>query len=323
MNFDEKIYVAGHLGMVGSAIITKLSQKGFLNIDVRTREELDLTNQKDVHNFLKEESPDYVVIAAAKVGGIHANNHYPAEFIYQNLMIEINLIHGAYLAGVNNLLFLGSSCIYPKESIQPIQEEYLLNGILEPTNEPYAISKITGIKLCESYNRQYGTDYRSVMPTNLYGPNDNFHSENSHVIPALIRRFHEAKVNNDPYVEVWGSGNQLRDFLHVDDMADASTYIMTLDNKILYKSISPMLSHINVGSGEEITIKDISYIIKNIVEYRGEIVFNMKMPDGTYRKLLDISKIESLGWKPAINLQDGLRETYSWFLENNKVVRSR
>ena len=323
MNFDEKIYVAGHLGMVGSAIITKLSQKGFLNIDVRTREELDLTNQKDVHNFLKEESPDYVVIAAAKVGGIHANNHYPAEFIYQNLMIEINLIHGAYLAGVNNLLFLGSSCIYPKESIQPIQEEYLLNGILEPTNEPYAISKIAGIKLCESYNRQYGTDYRSVMPTNLYGPNDNFHSENSHVIPALIRRFHEAKVNNDPYVEVWGSGNQLRDFLHVDDMADASTYIMTLDNKILYKSISPMLSHINVGSGEEITIKDISYIIKNIVEYRGEIVFNMKMPDGTYRKLLDISKIESLGWKPAINLQDGLRETYSWFLENNKVVRSR
>ena len=304
MNFDEKIYVAGHLGMVGSAIVTKLSQKGFLNIDVRNRTELDLTNQKDVHNFLKEESPDYVVIAAAKVGGIHANNNYPAEFIYQNLMIEINLIHGAYLAGVNNLLFLGSSCIYPKESFQPIQEEYLLNGILEPTNEPYAISKIAGIKLCESYNRQYGTDYRSVMPTNLYGPNDNFHSENSHVIPALIKRFHEAKVNNDPYVEVWGSGNQLRDFLHVDDMADASTYIMTLDNKILYEIISPMLSHINVGSGEEITIKDIAYIIKDIVEYSGEIVFNMKMPDGTYRKLLDISKIESLGWKPVINLQD-------------------
>ena len=318
MNFNEKIYVAGHLGMVGSAIVTKLSQKGFLNIDVRTRAELDLTNQKDVHNFLKEESPDYVVIAAAKVGGIHANNNYPAEFIYQNLMIEINLIHGAYLAGVNNLLFLGSSCIYPKESFQPIQEEYLLNGILEPTNEPYAISKIAGIKLCESYNRQYGTDYRSVMPTNLYGPNDNFHSENSHVIPALIRRFHEAKVNNDPYVEVWGSGNQLRDFLHVDDMADASTYIMTLDNKILYEIISPMLSHINVGSGEEITIKDIAYIIKDIVEYSGEIVFNMKMPDGTYRKLLDISKIESLGWKPTINLKDGLRETYNWFLKNNK-----
>ena len=321
MNFDEKIYVAGHLGMVGSAIVTKLSQKGFLNIDVRTRAELDLTNQKDVHNFLKEESPDYVVIAAAKVGGIHANNNYPAEFIYQNLMIEINLIHGAYLAGVNNLLFLGSSCIYPKESFQPIQEEYLLNGILEPTNEPYAISKIAGIKLCESYNRQYGTDYRSVMPTNLYGPNDNFHSENSHVIPALIRRFHEAKVNNDPYVEVWGSGNQLRDFLHVDDMADASTYIMTLDNKILYEIISPMLSHINVGSGEEITIKDISYIIKDIVEYSGEIVFNMKMPDGTYRKLLDISKIESLGWKPVINLQDGLRQTYNWFLENSEELR--
>ena len=321
MNFDEKIYVAGHLGMVGSAIVRKLNQKGFLNIDVRTREELDLTNQKDVHNFLKEESPDYVVIAAAKVGGIYANNNYPAEFIYQNLMIEINLIHGSYLAGVNNLLFLGSSCIYPKESFQPIQEEYLLNGILEPTNEPYAISKIAGIKLCESYNRQYGTDYRSVMPTNLYGPNDNFHSKNSHVIPALIRRFHEAKVNNDPYVEVWGSGNQLRDFLHVDDMADASTYIMTLDNKILYEIISPMLSHINVGSGEEITIKDISYIIKDIVEYSGEIVFNMKMPDGTYRKLLDISKIESLGWKPVINLQDGLRQTYNWFLENSDELR--
>ena len=321
MDFDEKIYVAGHLGMVGSAIVTKLSQKGFLNIDVRTRAELDLSNQKDVQNFLKEESPDYVVIAAAKVGGIHANNYYPAEFIYQNLMIEINLIHGAYLAGVNNLLFLGSSCIYPKESFQPIQEEYLLNGILEPTNEPYAISKIAGIKLCESYNRQYGTDYRSVMPTNLYGPNDNFHSENSHVIPALIRRFHEAKVNNDPYVEVWGSGNQLRDFLHVDDMADASTYIMTLDNKILYEIISPMVSHINVGSGEEITIKDISYIIKDIVEYSGEIVFNMKMLDGTYRKLLDISKIESLGWKPTINLQDGLRQTYNWFLENSDELR--
>ena len=318
MNFDEKIYVAGHLGMVGSAIVTKLSQKGFLNIDVRTRAELDLSNQKDVHNFLKEESPDYVVIAAAKVGGIHANNNYPAEFIYQNLMIEINLIHGSYLAGVNNLLFLGSSCIYPKESFQPIQEEYLLNGILEPTNEPYAISKIAGIKLCESYNRQYGTDYRSVMPTNLYGPNDNFHSENSHVIPALIRRFHEAKVNNDPYVEVWGSGNQLRDFLHVDDMADASTYIMTLNNKILYEIISPMLSHINVGSGEEITIKDISYMIRDVVGYCGEIVFNTKMPDGTPRKLLDISKIEGLGWKPTINLQDGLRETYNWFLKNNK-----
>ena len=321
MNFDEKIYVAGHLGMVGSAIVTKLSQKGFLNIDVRTRAELDLTNQKDVHNFLKEENPDYVVIAAAKVGGIHANNNYPAEFIYQNLMIETNLIHGSYLAGVTNLLFLGSSCIYPKESFQPIQEEYLLNGVLEPTNEPYAISKIAGIKLCESYNRQYGTDYRSVMPTNLYGPNDNFHSENSHVIPALIKRFHEAKVNNDPYVEVWGSGNQLRDFLHVDDMADASTYIMTLDKKILYEIVSPMLSHINVGSGEEITIKDISYIIKDIVEYSGEIVFNMKMPDGTYRKLLDISKIESLGWKPTINLQDGLRQTYNWFLENSEELR--
>ena len=267
MNFDEKIYVAGHLGMVGSAIVTKLSQKGFLNIDVRTRAELDLTNQKDVHNFLKEESPDYVVIAAAKVGGIHANNHYPAEFIYQNLMIEINLIHGSYLAGVTNLLFLGSSCIYPKESIQPIQEEYLLNGILEPTNEPYAISKIAGIKLCESYNRQYGTDYRCVMPTNLYGPNDNFHLKNSHVIPALIRKFHEAKITNKPQVDVWGSGNQKREFLHVDDMADATVFIMNIDKKRLDKEINPMVSHVNVGTGVDVSIKNISKIIKEVVGF--------------------------------------------------------
>ena len=231
MHFDEKIYVAGHSGMVGSSIVKKLLQKGFSNLVFQTRAELDLTNQSDVYSFLNKESPDYVVIASAKVGGIYANYNFPAEFIYQNLMIELNLIHGSYLAGVNNLLFLGSSCIYPKESIQPIKEEYLLNGTLEPTNEPYAISKIAGIKLCESYNRQYGTNYRSIMPTNLYGSNDNFHIENSHVIPALIRRFHEAKVKNYSDIEVWGSGNQLRDFLHVDDMADASAYIMTLDNK--------------------------------------------------------------------------------------------
>ena len=321
MHFDEKIYVAGHLGMAGSSIVKKLRQKGFSNLIFQTKAELDLTNQSDVYSYLNKESPDYVVIASAKVGGIYANNNFPAEFIYQNLMIEINLIHGSYLAGVNNLLFLGSSCIYPKESIQPIKEEYLLNGTLEPTNEPYAISKIAGIKLCESYNRQYGTDYRSIMPTNLYGPNDNFHIENSHVIPALIRRFHEAKEKNYSNIEVWGSGNQLRDFLHVDDMADASAYIMTQDDIILHKVASPMLSHINVGSGKEISIKEISYMIRDVVEYPGEIYFNAEKPDGTPRKLLEISKIENLGWKPKINLIDGLRQTYSWFLENHKQLR--
>jgi GDP-L-fucose synthase len=321
MHFDEKIYVAGHLGMAGSSIVKKLRQKGFSNLIFQTKAELDLTNQSDVYSYLNKESPDYVVIASAKVGGIYANNNFPAEFIYQNLMIEINLIHGSYLAGVNNLLFLGSSCIYPKESIQPIKEEYLLNGTLEPTNEPYAISKIAGIKLCESYNRQYGTDYRSIMPTNLYGPNDNFHIENSHVIPALIRRFHEAKEKNYSDIEVWGSGNQLRDFLHVDDMADASAYIMTQDDIILHRVASPMLSHINVGSGKEISIKEISYMIRDVVEYPGEIYFNAEKPDGTPRKLLEISKIENLGWKPKINLIDGLRQTYSWFLENHKQLR--
>ena len=321
MNFDQKIYVAGHLGMTGTAIVNKLRQKGFSNIDVRTRAELNLINQKDVQHFLEEESPDYVVITAAKVGGIHANNNFPAEFIYQNMMIEANLIHGSYLAGINNLLFLGSSCIYPKESIQPIKEEYLLNGILEPTNEPYAISKIAGIKLCESYNRQYGTDYRCVMPTNLYGPNDNFHLKNSHVIPALIRRFHEAKITNKSQVEVWGSGNQKREFLHVDDMADATVFIMNIDKIILDKEINPMVSHVNVGSGVDVSIKNVSKIIKEVVDFRGKVVFDTKMPDGTKRKLLDISKIESLGWKPAINLKDGLRQTYNWFLENSDELR--
>ena len=321
MNFDQKIYVAGHLGMTGTAIVNKLRQKGFSNIDVRTRAELNLINQKDVQHFLEEERPDYVVITAAKVGGIHANNNFPAEFIYQNMMIEANLIHSSYLAGVNNLIFLGSSCIYPKESIQPIKEEYLLNGILEPTNEPYAISKIAGIKLCESYNRQYGTDYRCVMPTNLYGPNDNFHLKNSHVIPALIRRFYEAKITNKSQVEVWGSGNQLREFLHVDDMADATVFIMNIDKKILDKETSPIVSHVNVGTGVDVSIKNVSKIIKEVVGFRGKVVFDTKMPDGTKRKLLDISKIESFGWKPAINLKDGLRQTYNWFLENSEELR--
>jgi len=323
MNLKDKIYIAGHNGMVGSAIVRKLSGKGFMNITTCSSSELDLTNQQNVHNFLQDESPDYVVITAAKVGGIHANDSYPAEFIYQNLMIEANLIHGSYLAGVNNLLFLGSSCIYPKESLQPIKEEYLLSGHLESTNEPYAVAKIAGIKLCESYNRQYGTDYRSIMPTNLYGPNDNFHPKNSHVIPALIRKFHEAKVNNEPFVEVWGSGKPMREFLHVDDMADASIHIMDIDKKTLESEVDPMLSHINIGTGTDITIKDVAQIVKEVVGFDGEIVFDTKMPDGTKRKLLDVSKIENLGWKPVITLKDGLKETYEWFITNNKVVRAR
>ena len=315
MKSNDKIYIAGHNGMVGSAIHRKLREKGFVNIITRSSSELDLSNQQDTHNFLQEEKPKYVVIAAAKVGGIHANDSYPAEFIYQNLMIEANLIHGSYLAKVNKLLFLGSSCVYPKESKQPIKEEYLLSNYLESTNEPYAIAKIAGIKLCESYNRRYGTDYRTVMPTNLYGPNDNFHSKNSHVIPALIKRFHEAKVKNKPFVEVWGSGKPMREFLHVDDMADASIYIMSLNKKLFEKEINPMISHINIGTGKDITIKDVAQIIKEVVGFNGEIVFNTKMLDGTQRKLLDVSKIENLGWKHTITLKDGLKETYEWFLK--------
>ena len=321
MNSNDKIYVAGHNGMVGSAIVRKLREKGFVNIITQSSSELDLVNQQDVHNFFQQEKPDYVVIAAAKVGGIYANDSYPAEFIYQNLMIESNIIHGSYLAGVNNLLFLGSSCIYPKESQQPIKEEYLLNGYLESTNEPYAIAKIAGIKLCESYNRQYGTDYRSIMPTNLYGPNDNFHPKNSHVIPALIRKFHEAKVENKSFVEVWGSGKLMREFLHVDDMADASIYVMGIDKKILADETSPMLSHINVGTGVDTTIKEVAQTIKEVVVYDGKVVFNTTMPDGTKRKLLDVSKIENFGWKPTVALKDGLKETYEWFITNNRVAR--
>jgi len=321
MNKLGKIYVAGHNGMVGSAIVRRLHGQGFVNIVTCSSSKLDLTNQKDTHNFLQDERPDYVIIAAAKVGGIYANDNYPAEFIYQNLMIEANLIHGSYLAEVDSLLLLGSSCIYPKNSLQPIKEEYLLNGYLESTNEPYAISKIAGIKLCESYNRQYGVDYRSVMPTNLYGPGDNFHPKNSHVIPALIKKFYEAKVNNSSFVEIWGSGEPKREFLHVNDMADASIYIMNIDKKILTSKVELMLSHINVGTGEDVTIKNVAQIIKEIVGFYGEIVFNTKMPDGTKRKLLDVSKIENLGWKSSISLREGLKETYQWFLNNNKELR--
>ena len=320
MNTNKKIYVAGHLGMVGSAILKQLEREGFKNIICKTRKELNLINQSQVHSFLEEEKPDYVIIAAAKVGGIFANNNYPAEFMYQNLMIEANLIHGSYLAGIKDLLFLGSSCIYPKDSMQPIKEDYLLSGFLEPTNEPYAISKIAGIKLCESYNRQYGTNYRSIMPTNLYGPNDNFNLNNSHVIPALIRKFHEAQNNNAPSVEVWGSGKQFRDFLYVEDMAKASSFIMNLDISEFNNVTKPMLSHINIGSGRENSIKETSFLIKEIVGYHGNVIFNDNMPDGMSRKLLDIKKIKDLGWKPETSFKDGLKKTYSWFLKNNEEL---
>jgi len=321
MNKSDKIYIAGHNGMVGSAIIRNLRKKGFVNIVTRSSSELNLTNQQNTYKFLQKEKPDCVIVSAAKVGGILANNSYPAEFIYQNLMIETNLIHGSYLAGINKLLFLGSSCIYPKNSIQPIKEEYLLDGVLEETNEPYAIAKIAGIKLCESYNRQYGTDYRNIMPTNLYGPNDNFHIKNSHVIPSLIWKFHKAKTNNKHEVEVWGSGSPMREFLHVDDMADASTYIISLDKNKLKREVSPTLSHINVGTGIDISIKNVAKIIKKVVGFNGEIVFNTNMPDGTKRKLLDISRINNLGWKSSISLEEGLKETYKWFLENKENLK--
>ncbi len=320
-NLNDKIYVAGHNGMVGSAIVQKLSEKGYENIVTKPHTELDLTNQKNVYNFLKKEKPDYVVIAAAKVGGIYANDNYPAEFIFQNLMIEANLIHGSYLAGISNLLFLGSSCIYPKESKQPIKEEYLLSGYLESTNEPYAVAKIAGIKLCESYNRQYGTDYRSIMPTNLYGPNDNFHTKNSHVIPSLIRKFHKAKVEKKPFVEVWGSGKPMREFLYVDDMADASIHIMDIDKKILESEVDPMLSHINIGTGVDITIKDVAMTVKDVVGFTGKVTFNTKMQDGTKRKLLDVSKMKNLGWSSKISLKDGIQKTYDWFLANYNKLR--
>ncbi len=318
---SAKIFVAGHRGMVGSAVVRNLREKGFANIITRSRSELDLLSQLAVREFMQSEMPDYVVLAAARVGGIHANNIYPAEFIYQNLMIEANVIHEAYQANVRRLLFLGSSCIYPKLAEQPMQESFLLTGVLEPTNEPYAIAKIAGIKLCESYNRQYGTDYRSVMPTNLYGPQDNFHLENSHVIPALIRKFHMAKINNDPTTEVWGSGNAMREFLHVDDMAAASTYIMDLPLERYQEVTEPMLSHINVGSGVDVTIRELAETIAEVVGYNGELVFDTSKPDGSPRKLMDASKLSDLGWKPRYDLKSGLANAYHWFTANQEVFR--
>lgn len=323
MNKTPKIYVAGHRGMVGSAIVRKLQADGFNNIVVRTHAELDLTNQEAVNTFFKEERPDQVYLAAAKVGGIHANNTYPAEFIYENLMVQNNVVHAAWRHGVQKLLFLGSSCIYPRMVEQPMRESALLTGTLEPTNEPYAIAKIAGIKLCESYNRQYGVDYRSVMPTNLYGPGDNYHPENSHVIPALIRRFHEAKVLNNPDVIIWGTGTPRREFLYVDDMAAASVHVMNLDKTIYDKHTSPMQSHINVGYGDDVTIGDLAHAVGEAVGYSGEIKFDISKPDGTPRKLMDSERLNSLGWKPQVDLKNGLKKAYADFLAHADSLRMK
>lgn len=317
----KNIFVAGHNGMVGSAIVRQSQKQGDVNVITRLRSELNLLDQKAVQAFFESESIDQVYLAAAKVGGIIANNTYPAEFIYENLMIESNIIHSAHQADVQQLLFLGSSCIYPKMAEQPMREDALLTGTLEPTNEPYAIAKIAGIKLCESYNRQYGRDYRSVMPTNLYGPNDNFHPENSHVIPALLRRFHEAKAHGDATVMAWGSGSPMREFLHVDDMAAASVFVMNLDNDTYQQHTQPMLSHINVGTGVDCTIKDLTETVAKVVGFEGNIEWDTSKPDGAPRKLMDVSRLRNLGWSYSIDLEDGLRDAYQWFLDNQESFR--
>ncbi len=307
MKNDSKIYVAGHRGLVGSAIVRMLKEQGYNNLVYRTSKELDLRDNKAVDSFFAEEKPEFVFLAAAKVGGIVANNEYPADFIRDNLLIQTNIIDAAYRNNVEKLLFLGSTCIYPKMAPQPLKEEYLLTGLLEPTNEPYAIAKIAGIKMCESYNRQYGTQYISVMPTNLYGENDNFDLHTSHVLPALIRKFHEAKENNAPFVEVWGTGSPKREFLYADDLANASIYLM---NNYSGNEI------VNIGVGEDIAIKDLAGKIKEVVGFTGEIKFDTSKPDGTPRKLVDVTKLNSLGWKASISLDDGLKKAYNWFLDN-------
>lgn len=317
----KKIFVAGHNGMVGSAIVRQLKKQGGCEIVVRSRQELNLLDQPAVFAFLAEYRFDEVYLAAAKVGGIVANDTYPAEFIFENLSIQNNIIHGAHLAGTQNLLFLGSSCIYPKLAEQPMTEKALLTGALEPTNEPYAIAKIAGIKMCESYNRQYGRNYRSVMPTNLYGENDNFHPENSHVIPALLRRFHEAKLKGDVEVVAWGSGKPMREFLHVDDMAAASIYVMQLDQSTYYANTEAMLSHINVGTGVDCTIRDLVETVAKVVGFKGDIAFDASKPDGAPRKLMNVDRLKDLGWKYSIDLEQGLASTYKWFLENQSAYR--
>ncbi|HEY8890097.1 MAG TPA: GDP-L-fucose synthase [Clostridium sp.] len=309
MNKDSKIYVAGHRGLVGSAIVRNLKEKGYTNIIGKTHNELDLMNQQEVRNFFEKEKPEYVFQAAAKVGGIGANSTYPADFIYENMEMQNNIIKAAHDSKVTKLLFLGSSCIYPKNCPQPIKEEYLLSGYLEPTNEGYAIAKIAGLKMCQFFKREYGDNFISCMPTNLYGPNDNYDLNNSHVMPALIRKFHEAKVNNEPVVEVWGTGNPLREFLYVDDMADACVYLMeNYDGE----------EHVNVGTGKELTIGQLAEMVKDIVGFNGELKFNIEKPDGTKRKLLDVSKLEGTGWKYKVDLEDGVKMSYEWFRENYK-----
>jgi GDP-L-fucose synthase len=313
MSRNDRIFVAGHRGMVGSAIVRKLQAHGYSNIVTRSRSELDLVQQADVRAFFGKERIDQVYLAAAKVGGILANDTYPADFIYENLMVETNVIHEAWRASVKKLLFLGSSCIYPRMAPQPMAETMLLTGTLEPTNEPYAVAKIAGVKLCESYNRQHGTDYRSVMPTNLYGPGDNYHPQNSHVIPGLLRRFHEAKQSAAPEVLIWGTGVPMREFLYVDDMAEACLHIMELDSETYARNTQPMLSHINIGTGEDLAIRDLAKTIGEVVGYQGRIAFDNTKPDGTPRKLMDVGRLKSLGWQPQIGLRDGLSLAYADF----------
>jgi len=315
----DKIYIAGHNGMVGSAIVRQLQTKlnNTAQLITRTHQELDLTNQQQVDNFIAGERPNQIYLAAAKVGGIHANNIYPADFIYQNLMIQANIIHAAHKNNIQKLLFLGSSCIYPKSAKQPMKEEALLTGVLEPTNEPYAIAKIAGIKLCESYNRQYSRDYRSVMPTNLYGPGDNYHPKNSHVIPALIRKFHEAKSDNASKVTIWGSGKPKREFLYVDDMASACVYVMNLDKEVYQQQVKPMQSHINVGTGQDLTIKQLAEGMAKVIGFKGKIEFDISKSDGTKRKLMDSTRLNSLGWRPKIDLEQGIKQTYKDYCINS------
>lgn len=321
----QKIYIAGHRGMVGGAILRQFEARKAAGADLtvitRTHAELDLTNQAAVRDFMQAEKPDVVILAAAKVGGIHANNTYPADFIYENLMIECNVIHEAFAAGVTRLLQLGSSCIYPRAVAQPMKEDALLTGVLEPTNEPYAVAKIAGIKLCESYNRQHGTDYRSVMPTNLYGPGDNFHPENSHVLPALIRRFHEAAQAGDDEVQIWGSGKPRREFLHVDDMADASLFVLDVDRETYDANTQPMLSHINVGTGTDVSIMELAQMVARVTGFQGRITNDPSKPDGTLRKLMNVTRLADMGWRASVNLGKGLQETYDWFVENRNSLR--
>lgn len=321
MSEHQRIYIAGHRGLVGSALCRHLEQESANQIITRTHTDLELTDQKAVQDFFAEEKPDQVYLAAAKVGGIHANNTYPASFIRENLSIQMNIIDAAYHAGVEKLLFLGSSCIYPREAPQPMHEEALLTGALEPTNEPYAIAKIAGIKLCESYNRQYGIHFRSVMPTNLYGPGDNFDLKNSHVIPALIRKFHEAMEEGSATVTVWGSGKPMREFLHVDDMANACIHVMNLKQSMYDKHTRPMLSHINIGTGRDVSILELATLIGDVVGFEGDIAFDTSKPDGAPRKLLDVSRLNDLGWRSRINLKEGIESTYDWFLQHRMEIR--